>query len=133
MFTSLADLAANRAKLVVIAAVIVTIVGGAAALVVIVNFAEIAPAGTMTSCGTEATVGSLLNSLALVGCGSVNASVTVPVDDAPPETVDGSTDSDEITPSADAPAGTASSIATTNDTARSTGRRITASLGALTT
>src|SRR4051812_8487258 len=73
-----------------IAAVICTIVGAAAALVVMVNVADIAPAGTTTVCGTDATFGSLLNSLAVVGFGSGKASPTVPVDDAPPETMDGS-------------------------------------------
>src|SRR4051794_30514637 len=101
-----------------IAAVSCTIVGGAEALVVILNVADIAPAGTTTVCGTDATFGSALNSLAVVGFGSGKASPTVPVEDAPPETMDGSTESDEMIPSARALAGSSRRSATSQKAER---------------
>src|SRR4051812_43865563 len=79
-----------------IAAVIVTNVSGAAAFVVIVNVADDDPAGTTTLAGTAATEGALLNSSTVVGTVSAKAVVTVPCELAPPRTLSGLTDSEEM-------------------------------------
>jgi len=71
--------------------------------------------------GTLATDGEPLNSSAVVGAGSGNASVTVPIEDAPSRTWSGLTESDEIVPAAEAAAGSVSITART--TPRTTPRR----------
>jgi hypothetical protein len=92
------------------AAVSWTMVGGAAALVAIGKLAEVAPAGTTTLAGTVATERSPLKSRTVVGSGSGNARLTVPTEDAPSRTRSGETESDEITPAAEAAPGNTSSI-----------------------
>ena len=99
------------------AAVIWTIVGGAAALVVIVNVTVPWLAGATTEAGTEATVGSLLKRLTVVGVASVGIRLTVPCAEAPPLTVEGETESDEMMPWAEA-AGGMSSAAMSDSVAR---------------
>src|SRR5439155_14495168 len=106
------------------AAMIWTMVGGAAALVVIVNVTLVAPGGTTVEGGTVAAEGSLLKSSTVVGDGSGNARVTVPCDDAPPRTESGESDSDEMMPAAEAPAGTTSSAAVADTAARTARRRM---------
>ena len=101
-----------------------TKVGGAAALVAIGNVAAIAPAGTVTVAGTDATAGSLLNSRTVVAAASGNASETVPCEGAPFRTVSGEIDSDPMKPVAGAPAGSRSGTAAAHSAARTVRRRM---------
>ena len=99
------------------AAMICTISSGAAALVVISKLTDVAPPGATTVAGTLATSGSLENSSTVVGSPSAQASVTVPVADAPSRTMLGATESDEMAPPASATAGSNSSTSKAAGTA----------------
>lgn len=79
-------------------------------MVVIVNVTMSWPGDAMTEGGTAATDGSLLKRRTVVGVVS-GIRVTVPCADAPSQTEEGETESDEIMPSAQAPAGRTSSAA----------------------
>ena len=94
-----------------VAAVIVVIVGGAEAFVEMVNVAVVAPAGTVTEIGTDATDGSAENNRTSVDPGSANARATVPCTEPPPLTDDADSVRDPIVPAAQALAGTASPTA----------------------
>jgi len=74
----------------------VTVVDAATALVLTVNVALVAPAGTITLEGTLAAPGLLLESATIappVGAGPL--SVTVPVEEFPPVTLVGFSESEE--------------------------------------
>jgi|SRR5882762_1228567 len=74
----------------------VTVVDAATALVLTVNVAVVAPAATVTLDGTWATVVLLLESATVAPpAGAAPLSVTVPVEEFPPVTVVGFSESDE--------------------------------------
>jgi hypothetical protein len=61
----------------------------------IVNVAVVAPAGTVTFAGTDAAVASLLDSTTIAPpAGAAAVRVTVPVEELPPCTLVGFTDSE---------------------------------------
>jgi hypothetical protein len=105
-------------------AVIWTLVAGAPALVVIGNVTVPWPAGATTEDGTLAVDGLLLNNRTVVGLESSGSRVTVPTDDAPPETVVGERSNDEMIAEAEAVPGGISSPASVDNVARTTKRRI---------
>ena len=74
----------------------VTVVEAATALVLTVNVALVAPAATVTLGGVLATVVLLLESATVAPpAGAAPLSVTVPVEEFPPVTLVGFSDSDE--------------------------------------
>jgi hypothetical protein len=73
----------------------VTVVDVATTLVLIVNVAPVVPAATVTLEGARATDVSLLERVTCAPAGATPLNVTVPVEEFPPVTLGGLSESDE--------------------------------------